>query len=764
MQRLGPDPSFFAAGFGAVAAQVLLLRELVVDVAGDELAIGVGLAIWLLGIALGAAAGRRRPASAAPRDAALGMAVLSVLPVLAVVGGRLLRSGLGPGAGELPGLGLTLLIAVATLAPPGTTVGWTFATLAASASRFRAAGEAITALYVTESLGSLVGGLAVTLLVGPLLSPLRAAALFGALAAALTLLATRRGVVAGGRVLAAAAGLCGLALGASGPLDAWSERARFAGIAPGLPLEAVRNTPYQHLALGDGDGVWHLYAGGQYAASFPDPYGSESRGHLVASLAPRPARVLVLGGVEQGLVRVLLDHPVHEILVVEPDRQKVPFVRERLGEGDRAALADHRVRLVYDDPRRFLARSTDRFGLVLALGPDPVTLLRARLRTVEFFRQVAAHLEPDGVVVTATHTAPSALVGETFALAGSLFGAMREALPVVRATPGPDTLLVAGSSAKAVTLDPGTLARRWDARGITVDSFGAALFPVLLPPGRVADLEAALAEAATQVAPSRDDRPASFVHALARRQQTTAGRGGRTLGALSRLPVAVLVLLALLPSLLTVAGLRVTQRAAHRIAASAASHAVAVTGAAGMGFSLLLLLSFQSRAGALYGALGALTAVFMFGLALGALLAQRAIGTREVGATSALRLTVAAALAYALALPWTLDAAGGASGSGLPAAVLAYGALLAAAGLVTGAPFPVAAAARLAAGDGAGEAAGRLESADHLGAAVSALVGAILFIPTLGFNRSAWMLAALLALALVGLPRAARAPRDGPTR
>jgi spermidine synthase len=744
----------------AVAAQVLLLRELVVDVAGDELAIGIGLAVWLLGIGLGAACGRRRPASAAPRDAALGVAFLCLLPVLGVVGGRLLASSIGPEGGELPGLDLTLFIALATLAPPGATVGWTFATLAASASRFRAAGEAITGLYVVESLGSLVGGLAVTLLVGPLLTPFRAAALFGALASALALLATPKGVVSGARALAAAAGLCGLALVASGPLDAWSERARFAGIAPGLPLEAVRDTPYQHLALGGGDGVWHLYAGGQYAASFPDPYGSESLGHLVASLAPRPARVLVLGAVEQGLVRVLLEHPVDEIAVVEPDRQKVAFIRERLAARDRAALGDSRVRLVNDDPRRFLARSAGRFGLVLALGPDPVTLLRARLRTVEFFRQVAARLEPDGVVVTATHTAPSVLVGETLALAGSLFGAMREALPVVRATPGPDTLLVAGNSAEAVTLDPGTLTRRWDARGITADSFGAALFPVLLPRDRVAALEAALADAATKVAPSRDDRPASFVHALARRQRTTAGWGGRTLGALSHLPGAVLVLLALLPSLLTVVGRRLAGRATGRRAAAAASHAVAVAGAAGMGFSLLLLLSFQARAGALYGALGALTAVFMSGLALGALLAHRALEHREDGADSALRVAVAAALAYALALPWTLDAAAGASTSGLLAATLAHGALLAAAGLVTGAMFPVAAAVRLAAGDGAGAAAGRLETADHVGAAVSALVGAILFIPTLGFTRSAWVLAALLALALVGLPGAHGAHRE----
>jgi predicted membrane-bound spermidine synthase len=67
--------------------------------------------------------------------------------------------------------------------------------------------------------------------------------------------------------------------------------------------------------------------------------------------------------------------------------------------------------------------------------------------------------------------------------------------------------------------------------------------------------------------------------------------------------------------------------------------------------------------------------------------------------------------------------------------------------VVTGNVFPLA-AVRLAAGDGPGEAAGRLETADHVGAAVGALLGAVLFIPRLGISGTAWLLAALVAVAL----------------
>jgi len=48
-----------------------------------------------------------------------------------------------------------------------------------------------------------------------------------------------------------------------------------------------------------------------------------------------------------------------------------------------------------------------------------------------------------------------------------------------------------------------------------------------------------------------------------------------------------------------------------------------------------------------------------------------------------------------------------------------------------------------------GEAAGRLETADHFGAAAAALFGAVLFVPLLGIAGSAGLLAALVAVALV---------------
>jgi spermidine synthase len=749
--------AFLAAGLLATAAQVLLLRELVVDAAGDEAAIGIGLAAWLLGIALGAAAARRRPARVAPEDAAAGLLALALLPPLGIVGGRLLRLALAPEAGELPGLGHVLAFSLATLAPPGLAVGWTFTALAASASRLWERGEAIAWVYVVESLGSLLGGLAVTLLAGRWIAPLRLAALFAAFALLLALVGLREGVLGRPRLLAWGV-LAGAALVAFSPtLDAASQRARFAGTAPGLRLRAVTETPYQHLALG-GDDVLHLYASGQYAGSFPDPYAAESLGHLLALLAPRPRRVLLVGGTERGLLPVLLRHPVETLVLVEPDAEGFAFLVPRLPEADRTALRDSRVVAVHADPRALLASpGAGPFDLVLILTGEPATLLRARLATVEFFAAIASRLGPEGVVVLPVRTAPLALAGETAPLAGSIFRSLRLALPVVRATPGPDTLLVAGVSAQGATLDPAILAARWRGRDAWSSSFDPAVLPVLLAPDRVASQETALVAAEASAEASRDDRPVSFIHALARRQRTTAGAWGRLVATASRTPPGGLVVLAILPSLLVVGRLLTSGGPSPRRSAAAASHAVAVVGAAGMGWWLLVLFSFQTRAGALYGDLGALTAVFMLGLALGATLAPRAVfppdrhdGASLPGAVRALRLSLAAAALFAIALHIALAAAGRVGPGGVGLARLVHGALLLAAGAATGGVFPVAAGVRLAAGDGAGEAAGRLETADHVGAAAAALLGAVLFVPLLGLAGTVWLLAGLVVVALAG--------------
>ena len=500
----------------------------------------------------------------------------------------------------------------------------------------------------------------------------------------------------------------------------------------------------------------HLYAGGQYVASFPDPYAAESLGHQLALLSPDPRRVLLLGGLERGLVPVLLKHPVEEIVVVVEDRAALAFLEPQLPAAERAALHDRRVRLVFDDPRRFLSREEGRFDLVILLGADPATLLRARLATVEFYRLLAARLRPEGVAVVSLPAAPTVLAGETEQLAGVLVRSLREAWPVVHATLAYEAFAVAGTDPSAVTLDPAVLAARWRRRGLTSPSFDAAVLPVLLPPERTAAQEAALQAAAAGAPLSRDDRPVSLLHALARRQQLIPDRSGRLIRSALTVPPALLVALALLPAAFALRRISRAPGPTEALAALAV-HAVAVTGVAGLGWSLVLLFSFQAQAGALYGALGALVAVFMAGLAAGGALAPRA--SRSAGGpAAALRKWLAGATLFALVLPAALLLAAPAARAGSLPAFALHALLLLLAGLATGGAFPLAVGVLVACGRSPAAAAAGVESADHAGAALAALAGAVVFVPVLGLRASALVIAALLAVPAAAAALMARRP------
>lgn len=735
-------PAYAAAGLSATATQVLLLRELLVCSAGDEAAIGAGLAAWLSGITLGAAACRGRLPDRVPGPATL-LALAAASGGAGIVALRLLRVAAAPPAGELPALGLVLLLASASLLPAGALVGASFAALGARAATLRPAGEALARLYVTESIGSLAAGAGASLVVGTFLPPLTAALLAG-LAAVLLLLAS---ALPGKRPALVAALLLALAATASRPLDHATERLRFDALSPGTPLAAVRDTPHAHLALG-GDPL-QLWESGTFAATFPDPYGNETFAHLAASLAESPRRVLALGPVEQGALRFLLRHSPERVDLVVPDPPAFTFVRDRLPPEDLRALLDPRVRTVADDPRRFLSRTRETWDLILLPVPDPVTLGRARLLTEEGFRAAAARLAPRGALVVSLRTASETPTGASAALGGSVFGALSSAFPVVRATPGPDSLLVAGFDRSAATLDPSVVAARFRARRIASETFVPELLPLLLAPDNVARVEGALAEASLRVPPSRDDRPASLLFALARRQQQAPSLASRPLAALGRLPAPLLVGLVLLPS----AALAVRGLVAPAPPKRAALHAAAATGAGGMTLSFLLLVSFQTREGALYGALGALTAAFLLGLAAGAAGSYRLGASRPAPARAALLASLLAAAATFATTALLLPALGLLSAFPPAVALGAHASLLLLAGAATGALFPVAVRLLLDSGESAGNAAALFAAADHLGAAFAALLAGVLLVPALGTRATGLLAATVVLLAATGAAR-----------
>jgi spermidine synthase len=747
---------FAAFGGMALAVQVYLLREYLVTLEGDETALGLGLGAWLTGIALGAGLARRFTAGRPQRQAAYFLGGLAVTGTLGLVLARVGRRLVGLPAGELLALGPAMVLAAVVFVLPGALVGAGFVALASSAANLEGGAElAIGRLYVYEALGSLLAGLVVSLVTLIGVAPLSGIALLLAFMLGATLPAARARLIGGRRMLPAVGALV-LMVGmppCARALEAGTQRIRFATLAVGVPLVDWDDTPYQHVDIG-GDDSRVLYTDGQYVTSFPDPTEHEMRAHRLMLLGERPTRVLAFGALETGALRFCLGHGIQRVDLVLLDQQAFELVLRYLPAEDRRALEDPRVQVIFDDPRRFLTRVGPSYDLVALLGPDPVTLLGARSTTLEFHRLVSARLAPRGTYVTHLTTGANVQTGQTGRMGASLFRTLHEVFPVVRAVPGPDGLLVAGKSREAVTLDPSRLEQRYRARALSSEVLVPELLPELFPVERVSALENELSQSLGKVPQATDDRPVSLMLALTVRQEIAQSAWAPILGWAMDHPAAV-ALAMLWPSgglalVLFVRRRRPSQPTSHTppfaprmlargAAMAAALHATMATGACGMAWTLMAFFSFQTRVGALYSELGALSALFMLGLAAGGWWGVR-LGSHRRGLLVAQTVALGSALALALAFA-ALHLA-----SGRTVLTLMHALLLTVAGVGTGVVFPSAVAGLLEQGAHPRTAAAWIESLDHLGAAVAALFAAVLWIPTLGLTATGGLLLVLQAL------------------
>ena len=738
-------------GATAIVAQVLLLREALIVVAGNELFLAVFFGCWFAGIVIGAAVG----AFVRPRSERLALLVplLLLLQVVALpllmIGLRGVRTRWGFEGWQLVAFLPLLAIAFLHLAPFSFLTGLTFpmlCRLAAAAGEGRAS-RSIGQIFALEALGSLAGGLAVTFLFAVFLRPLTGAWLLGLLTAAnlawfAGALRAPGGRLLTGLALVAAIGFAALlATPARSAVERRSAALRHGAFAPGFLWLDERYTPYQHLALVRRDDQYSLLSNGQFIASFPEIEATSRTVHVMMSQSGSARRLLVIGGGETGLLRVLLTYPEARIDYVEIDPQILDLVLPYLEPPQREALADPRVRIVHEDPRRFVRRRLRErdgargalYDVVLLSAPDPSTAAVNRFYTRDFFAELRRLLGPSGVLVTSIGSGVTYFDAELLNYVGSVYQALRQTFGHVLATPGTEAILFATDRDDLLTSDVQRLIARYEARGVRDAAFSPLLFHTSYERGALRLVNDALARAAGGVRPNTDLEPVTYLHHLRLWHRFSGGASQALFAAVEhydwRWAVAALVAL----GLLRLGTFRRLPFASDRAAWRHAVVALFAAGFAGMAASILLLLLFQNHHGSLYREVGLLVALFMAGLTIGSWIANRAgPGTK---AALLARMGIAALFFGLFFFLFEQLAAAGASGgfaSALPRHPLFFHAAMVVAGLLTGLPFPLVGRLAVACGRDPGRAGGLLEATDHAGAGLGALATGVVLIPVSG--------------------------------
>lgn len=394
----------FCVGFLSLSQEILFVRLASYAYESLPSAFSFVLVFFLLGIGIGANAGKRICARGGDLRF-IGGKVLAGAAVFDALTPSL--AALSAGAPYTPiVLGVLILLSAAAKS-----VLFPIAHELGSSTTGASVGRSISTVYACNIAGSTLGPLVTGFVMLDLVS----------LEHAFRLIAVGTGLIAAAclasprpRLAAAATGISAAALAwaALAPLELVSDFAsRDTGERPpNLIIETrsgiVHTLPH---SMG-GDAVYgsNVYDG-RINTDLRVNSNGINRAYVLAALHPKPARVLVLGLSSGPWTRVIAEFPdVESIDVVEINPGYLELIRHHAEVAP--ILVDPRIRIDIDDARRWLARHPDRrYDLIVMNTSFYWRAYATNLLSREFLQLARSHLAPGGLMTFNTTNSPDVL-------------------------------------------------------------------------------------------------------------------------------------------------------------------------------------------------------------------------------------------------------------------------------------------------------------------------------------------------------------------
>ncbi|MEJ5197647.1 MAG: spermine synthase [Anaerolineae bacterium] len=725
-------------GFSGFVAEILLLREFLIVFAGNEFAIGIVLANWLIIEACGSFyLGRAIEKSPRKLEAFALVTVLfcASLPA-AIFLIRLLKRLIGVSIGENLGLWPMFYSSFLILLPISLLHGalFTFSCEIYATCARRDASVAGT-VYAWETVGTVIGGVACTYLLIPYLDTFQAAAGIAALniAACLLLLVPTWKARMSPKAIAAIVVACALA---SLLLVSQAHRLHLFSIAEqwkGQNVVHYQNSLYGNICVVHNEGQFIFFQDGapNVITPIPDIPFVERFVHLPLLAHAHPTQVLILSGGAGGVINEALKHPpVETIEYAELDPLLIDLLRKFHTPLTEAELTDPRVTIRHVDGRLLLKTTPNRYDVIFVGIMEPSSLQTNRFFTGEFFALARNRLNDGGILVLGLPGSLTYLSDELKDLNSSIFHTLKSVFPHVRMIPGDGVNLFLASDAGDVSaLDKTQIIERMQRRNIATHLTVPWYIEQALHPGWQAWFMRFIEGGSRRI--NTDFSPIGVFYTIAHWNAVFAPALREPFRRLGRLNLTMIVVLA---GALLLLWLIVRLRGA-RFPQIGIPLSIATTGFAGMMFDLMLAFAFQAMYGYMFSWIGMLAAAFMTGAACGAMLSAQALNRLKdcFGCFRAIELAI---MGFAVGCPLVLLAVNARPGNGDAFSlhgwlflILSFGG-----GLLTGAQFPPA--NRMywrTQGATLSGTAGLLYASDLLGGWLGGMLGAVVLLPVLGF-------------------------------
>jgi spermidine synthase len=359
---------FIALGITSLIGQTVLLRELLIEVQGNEIVFSIYLSLWLLMIAMGSLLGKyllnKRNLE---RWISSGFILLSILVILQFFGIRFFGNAFTIISGEMFSIGNIFLLALVILTSGCLVLGALFPLLCTYIKEIK---DPVHKGYIFESIGTVIGGIFFAL--GILFLPhIRLLLLVGMINFIILFMISNK------NYLFVLIGIFLIAAFVAEPVFLKF----YAGKYYPQKLQFSRDSKYGRLDVTNQKEQLNYYWNGELFAHTDNVMYAAQMVNFVMMQNPDAQKVLLVGGMLNGFISGITKYKSLEYIdYLELDKNMIAF-------------APHHpdVQYIQDDPVHYLRTASEKYDVIFVDVPDPTSLLLNRYYTLEFFRLAQEH-------------------------------------------------------------------------------------------------------------------------------------------------------------------------------------------------------------------------------------------------------------------------------------------------------------------------------------------------------------------------------------
>lgn len=722
-------------GLFTISAQALLFREFLTAFEGSEFSVGVFFASWFFWIGLAAILAYRPFRVIRMLEKHIDLLFLLYIPafILEMVLIVQARHIAGISSYTVWSLVQIVLMALIIGAPVSVITGLFFPL----ACRWMQQDSrlAVSSVYIFEAAGGFVGGIVTTLLLG---AGVKSVTIFLLLAFIISLavwfvrLAKRRFyTILLASVIPTGIIFC-IGFGADKFINRYIQVVKWTQLLPTEALTGSFQTAQAEYLYGTYQGQWLVVREGSTCEVLPNKAATGRVAAISLSQKPDAKKVLIIGS-GLGLCYDFLILPqIDKVTWTDCDPQYVQQVSRFLPEEFK--ISDPRLEYLAGDIRSQLTGRANTYDIVIINLPDAASSILNRYFTDEFYQQLKGSLTSGGIVSVRVTGGENIMGTELIDLGASVKYTLEKTFSHLILAPGDDTWFIASDS-DSLTDAGRTLQRRFagikNAEAVFASS---ALSSVYQPQRAAAAMEAyGSSDLPANFLINKDARPLASLYSLLLAWKQSGSPVTKIVKLLALTGVTIFLVPIVVYVVLRLVYIVRTENQ-NRISSFDSSFLVFSAGWLGIGAAIVLMYLYQTRFGSLYLHIGVISSLFMIGLTAGAALIQFLLskGQRKWPLFAAIVIhgLLLTAIAY------------------FPADLRTqyhFAAAFLLCGLCTGAYFPIAAGQLAEGAFETGLSGGKLETADHIGAAAGSLVTGLVLLPVLGASGAVWVFIALIA-------------------